>query len=42
MAALAESIKAEGIRNPLHVRRLADDRYEVLAAGVLPKCETLC
>jgi ParB family chromosome partitioning protein len=31
LAALAESIKAEGVRNPLHVRRLADDRYEVLA-----------
>lgn len=31
LAALAESIKAEGVRNPLHVRRLADHRYEVLA-----------
>lgn len=31
LAALAESVKTEGVRNPLHVRRMADDRYEVLA-----------
>lgn len=31
LAALAESIKADGIRNPLHVRRLTGDTYEVLA-----------
>lgn len=31
LQALAESIKAEGVRNPLHVRRSADERYEVLA-----------
>jgi ParB family chromosome partitioning protein len=31
LAALAESVKVEGVRNPLHVRRVADDRYEVLA-----------
>jgi ParB family chromosome partitioning protein len=31
LAALAESVKAEGVRNPLHVRRMADDQYEVLA-----------
>lgn len=31
LAALAESVKAEGVRNPLHVRRVAGDLYEVLA-----------
>ena len=31
LQALVESIKAEGVRNPLHVRRSAAERYEVLA-----------
>jgi ParB family chromosome partitioning protein len=31
LQALAESLKVEGVRNPLHVRRLLGDTFEVLA-----------
>lgn len=31
LAALTESVTSHGIRNPLHVRRTADDKYEILA-----------